>query len=135
MSFTPIAGPTAVLKISVSSSFVVQPAISWKLSIDGKLTDISNFLTGRTPALTLTDVDFEFTLIYDDSTPPTDSDLANIRPGTVISGQCYVNSSKFYALSAMISTVAPAIESLEDVLKLPVTAKITGTLTYPTNLS
>ena len=37
------------------------------MNIDGKLVDVSNFLYGRQPALTLTDVDLSFTLVYDDS--------------------------------------------------------------------
>ena len=133
MSFTPISGPTALLKIGASPATV--PGMNWKLSIDGKLVDVSNFLFGRQPAFTLEDVDFEFVLVWDDSAPPTDTDLLNMRPGTVISGQCYTNGTKYFALSAMVSTVAPGVDSLEDVLKLPVTAKISGSLTWPTNMS
>jgi hypothetical protein len=135
----PIAGPVAVLKFSYliadTLTAVVQPAMNWKLNIDGKLVDVSNFLSGRTPALTLTDVDFECTLVYDDNNPPTDTDLANIRPGTLLVVQCYTNATKFYSLSAMVSTIAPGIESLEDVHKIPVTAKISGALTWPVILA
>ena len=142
MSFSPIAGPTMLLKLSTGNSLTgvgtspaTVPAMNWKLNIDGKLVDVSNFLYGRQPALTLVDVDLEFTMVYDDSAPPTDSDLVNLRPGVLFTAQCYTNSTKYYTLSAMVSTINPGIDSLEDVGRIPVTAKISGTLTYPTNLS
>lgn len=142
MSFTPISGPTMLLKLStgntlngVGTSPATVPAMGWKLNIDGKLVDVSNFLTGRTPALTLVDVDLSFTQIYDDSAPPTDSDLVNLRPGVLFTAQCYTNATKFYTLTAMVATIEPGVDSLEDVGRIPVTAKISGTLTYPTNLS
>jgi hypothetical protein len=142
MSFTPIAGPTMLLKLStgntltaVGSSPATVPAMGWKLQIDGKLVDISNFQTGRTPALTLVDVDLSFTLVHDITAPATDSDLMNLRPGVLFTAQCYTDTAKYYTLTAMISTINPGIDSLEDVGKLPVTAKISGTLTYPVNLA
>ena len=79
--------------------------------------------------------DLEFTLVWDQTAPPTDSDLQNIRDGAAITAQLYTASGKYFVFTGLIGTLAPGVDSLEDVLKLPVTAKISGTLTYPTNLS
>lgn len=133
MSFTPVAGPTCLLKLGASPTTV--PGMNWQLNIDAKLVDVSNFQTGRTPAATLSDVDLSFTLVWDQTAPPTDTDLQNIRDGASIQAQLFTASGKFFAFTGLIGTLSPGVSSLEDVLKLPVSAKINGTLTYPTNLS
>ena len=133
MSFTPLSGPAALLKLGASPATAC--AMNWKLNIDAKLVDASNFQYGRQPVATLTDVDFEFAVVWDQSTrrpTPTWRTFATARRFRASATPPAASTSR---LSAVIGTLAPGVDSLEDYLKMPITAKISGTLTYPINLS
>ncbi len=131
MAFTPVAGPVAILKIGTTTV----PGINWKLNIDGKLANVSNFRDGRWNAETLDDVDLSFSVVWDAAAPPSDTNLLDLRPGITVAAKCFTDSTHFFLLNAIVGTVEPGIDSMESVIMYPVTAKIQGSITWPVNFS
>jgi hypothetical protein len=132
--FTPTAGPVALMKILVGTGTPVAtivPGINWKLNNDGKLKDVSNFQTGRQPAATLADADLSFTLVLDQANLPNLPTGFNIKAGSTFTAQLYVDGTRFYTGTFMTATDTPSVDGMEDVIMVPVTAKVIGTITYP----
>lgn len=134
MTFVPTAGPVALFKVAPSPAGTpaTAPGINWKLTIDGKLVDISNFQVGRYPNPTLEDADLSFTLVWDGSNQPFDPAKSGIDAGLDILGKLYTDASHFYIGTFTVSTVEPGVDGLENVVMYPVTAKLKGVLTRPT---
>jgi hypothetical protein len=134
MPFTPVNGSLAAIKVIVASTPVTIPAINWKLDIDAKLKDVSNFRDGRFRKRTLQDATLTFTLVWDSSAEPNLSANGAFVDGTAFVANCYVDeaASKFFAVPAVVSTVGPANEGVEGVIMYEVTALLSGAVTYPT---
>jgi hypothetical protein len=128
VSFTPTAGPVAIIKIGTATI----PGINWTLGIDPKIKDVSNFRDGRITAATLQDADLSFTVVWDQDAEPTATSGPNLRDGAVITAQLYTSSSAYFSVTAQVSHVEPALSGMEDVLMYSVQAKLNGSVTYPT---
>ena len=133
MSFTPTKGPIALIKTAAAPSGTPAtiPAINWKLDIDGKLKDISNFAVGRFPQGTLEDADLSCTLVWDSASMPHDPAGAGIDTGLDILVKCLTDATLFYSGTFTISTVGPGVSAMEDVLMYDVKGKLKGVLTRP----
>ena len=120
MPFTPIAGMTAVVKLSIGTggSDVLIPAINWTLNEDPKLFDVSNFRDGRARFPTLEDCSVGLTLVWDNADRPTKTTAANVRKG--LAGQVKLITgpgvNDFYLLPIRVNTVKTANEGVENVL-------------------
>lgn len=134
MATTPTAGPVAIIKTKggSESSAATKPAINWKLDIDPKAKDYSNFKDGRTRVKTLQDAILTFTLVYDNAANPFLSANGGLTDGSTILADCYTDATNFFALSACITKVSPGISGMEDVLMADVEASLIGVVTYPT---
>jgi hypothetical protein len=127
MSFTPTAGPVAIMKIGSTTI----PASDWKFSIDAKLKDISNFQTGRTHIATLTDGDMTFKMIYDTAAQPIDPAGLNLLPGASVTIKCYTSVDHFFSVPLVIGKITPTLGGMEDVVMYEVEAKLSGSIVYP----
>jgi hypothetical protein len=126
---TPTAGPVAVMKIGTTTPVTV-PGTDWKLDIDAKLKDCSNFLDGRIYVGTLPEGDFSCTIIWDSSAMPTDPAGLNLVPGANVTTKLYTSATKFFSVPLTIAKIE--VESkIEDVVMFKVTAKQTGPIVYP----
>lgn len=134
MSFTPTAGPVAVLKIE-SGSLMAQtifPGINWKIDHDPKLKDVSNFETGRTEAQTLPDSTLTFTLVYDNTTNPFLAANGGLKAGAPLTANCYTASAAFFVFTGLVSKVGAGVAGLEDVVMCDIEARESGgALVYP----
>jgi hypothetical protein len=131
---TPSIGPVAVLKLKGGSlgSAAVVPGINWKIDIDPKLKDVSNFKSGRFRAPTLGDCTFSTTLVYDTSTNPFLDANGGLKAGAVITADCYVDATNFFEVPLMISKVGAEVSALEDVTMCAIEAQLhDGTVAYP----
>ncbi len=132
MSFTPIAGPVALLKAcAFGGTPATVPGINWKLTIDGHVVDVSNFYNGRFNTSTLESVEFSTTLVWDSTTMPQNTANAGFDAGLACTIRCYVSANQYYVGTFIISTVEPGVEGMENVIMYPVTAKLNGVLTRP----
>ncbi len=133
MPFTPTAGPVALLKAAPSPSGTpsTRPGINWKLDIDAKQTDTSNFEVGRSASPTLEDATLSFTLVWDTSDQPFDPAKSGIDSGLNILARLYTDASHYYAGTFAVATVGPGVDGLESVVMYPVTAKLIGVLARP----
>lgn len=135
MPFTPVAGSTAIIKLTQGNTNTVLPAINWNLPIDGKLKDVSNFRDGRFRCKTLQDSTLTFTVVHDAGAPEYLSGNGQLVDGQVINAQCFTgsNSNAYFNVPCMVSTVGPKNEGVEGVVMYDVTAlQHNGTVGYPT---
>jgi hypothetical protein len=133
VTLVPTPGQVAVLKatIGAGSTDYVFPAINWKLSVDGKVVDVSNFRDGRYKVGTLPDATLTFTLIWDANDEPTSTAAASVRTGLQGSAKCYTDSTHYFVVPICVSTADVNNDGVEDVLKLDVSCGLSGQITYP----
>ena len=134
MSFAPVSGALAKATVDVGGSPVVFPSINWKLDIDPKLKDVSNFRDGRFRKKTLQDATLTLTLVWDSAAQPNAAANGGIVDGAAISVKCYVDESatKFFLVPGVIGSIGAANAGPEDVIMLDITVNLSGgVVTYP----
>ena len=134
MPFQPVAGSTAILKLTQGNTNTVLPAINWSLPIDGKLKDVSNFRDGRFRCKTMQDSTLTFTVVHDAATPEYLASGGQLVDGQVLVAQCFMgsNTNAYFLVPCMVSTVGPKNEGVEGVVMYDVTAlQHNGAITYP----
>lgn len=127
MAYTPVSG--AVAKVMLGSTNAA--AMNWKLDLDAKVKDASNFRDGRKKAATLDDGTLTFTVFWDSADDPTNTGSGNMRLGVTAVAQCYVTAAKFFSVPVIISKIGPENKGVEDLVMMDVTAELNGTITYP----
>jgi hypothetical protein len=126
--FTPSSGMRAALKFGTA----IVPATNWKLSIDPKIKDISNFLTGRLKMGTLPDCKLTTTIIWNTSEMPTDPAGLNIVAGATAVARCFVDETHFFEVPGIISKLDPHLSSIEDVVMEDIELDLSGgDIIYP----
>lgn len=133
---TPTAGQVAVCKLSLvgAAADTIVPGINWDLMVDGKVVDKSNFRDGRYKVGTLADATLKMTLVWDGAVQPTDPLVTGIRTGVRGTAKCYVDSTHFFSLPVVVSTIGVKNEGVEDVLMADVEYGLSGDITYPVAL-
>lgn len=115
----------------------VVPAANWKIDADAKLADASNFRDGRRKTGTLDDGTLSLDLVWDPDEQPTDVAVYNLRLGSQVTVKCYVDGdpsnppTKFFQFPGVVGTIGPASAVEGDVVRMPVTLGLNGTITYP----
>lgn len=135
MAFTPTTGMNAVLKTSLGTGAtdVTTPATKWKLTIDGKVYDASNFRDGRRRFETLDDFTLDFTLVWDGAEQQTKLASTSIRVGQTGTAKCYVDATHFFLAPIIISTMGPENGGVESLVTQDVQGLANGSITYPTD--
>jgi hypothetical protein len=129
MAFTPSSGDVAKMSIGT----IDQPGINWKLDIDGNAKDASNFRDGRNIKTTLPNATATTTLIWDSAQQPTGTSGGSVKIGTVAACKFFVDDTKFFAGSFMVTKIGPENKGIEDIVTMDVTLMLNnGFITYPT---
>lgn len=129
MAYTPASGDVA--KFTFNS--IDQPGVNWKLDIDGNAKDASNFRDGRNIKTTLPNATATVTLVWDSGLQPTDTLGGPIKIGSVATAKFYVDETKFFTGSFMVTKIGPENKGVEDLVMMDVTLMLNnGFITYPT---
>lgn len=129
MSYLPASGDVA--KLTFNS--IDQPGINWKLDIDGNAKDASNFRDGRNIKTTLPNATATTTLVWDSALQPTDTLGGPIKIGSIATAKFYVDATKFFTGSFMVTKIGPENKGVEDLVTMDVTLMLNnGFITYPT---
>jgi hypothetical protein len=136
MAFTPTAGQTAVLKLSMTggTADTIVPGVNWKLNLDAKTRDVSNFRDGRARIGTLADATLSVSMVWDSAEQQTKaSSGTGIRLGVTGTAKCFTDASKFFSVPVIVAQVGPNNEGVEGVVTNDVTFELNGSITYPTD--
>jgi len=128
------AGPIAKLvRVKDDDTEVVYTAMNWRLPLDGKQKDISNFRDGRRKANTLTDATFSADVVWDPDDPPTTEANMGLRLGMNLKVRCYTDETHFFEVFVKVATISPALANIDgDVVMMPFTAGLNNNeIVYP----
>jgi hypothetical protein len=133
MAFTPTEGEVAVVKLSMTggTADTIVPGTGWKLQLDGKPKDVSNFRDGRKRKGTLPDASLTMTLVWDAGEQATKASVTGIRLGVTGTAKCFTDATKFFSVPVIVAQIEPENEGVEGVVMLPVTLQLNGAITYP----
>lgn len=126
MPTNPTSGKFAVFKIGSATV----PGMDWKLSLDAKLKDVSNFKDGRRRVGTLDDGDFSSKMLVDADDPPYDPAGLNLIPGAEIVALLYTTPTAFFSVPITIEKIDVESE-VEGVVMWNISGKQNGPATYP----
>jgi len=137
MSFQPTTGKVAKLTISMAGGKAdwLGPGINWKLNVDPKLVDKSNFRDGRLKNPTLTDATCNLTLVYDKADPlfKTGATAASVLAGASGTAKLYVDDTAFYTMPFVIGPVGVENPGMEDDVMVDLELSLSGgDITPPT---
>ncbi len=133
MSYTPTSGRYA----KASTPYGVLPGVNWKLSGDGKPADASNWRDGRRRENTLEDGTLTLDLVWDAGDSPSKVAGYNLRLGTKVDVNCYVDGSaaaaptKYFVFPGIITNINPESAVEGQVVRYPITLMLNGAITYP----
>lgn len=130
MAISPYSGASAVC--TVGATPYTLPGTNWRLSVDAKVKDTSNFRDGRLKTETLHDANFTIDIIWDTAAEPNVTAGGGLVPGASMTVNFQVGSSKNFTGTFIIATVEPENPGLEDVVMYHVTGELIGSLTFPT---
>lgn len=132
MSFTPTQGAVAVFTLTmVGGSLQTVPGVNWKLDLDGKLADTSNFRDGRSKSGTLPDGTLTCTLVWDAGEQPTKVADTGLRLGVGGIAKCYTDATHFFSVPVVCGTIGLDNGGVESVLMVDTTFGLNGAITYP----
>lgn len=142
MAFTPTVGQVAVVKLTTGSgggTDWVGAGVNWKLNIDPKTVDKSNFRDGRIRNKTLQDADLSLTLVYDQGDSPFKLTTGNLLDGLISTAKCFVDATHYFVVPGIVSSVGVENPGMEDDLMLDIGIQLSNngtisTVTYPTGV-
>lgn len=124
---TPTGGAIAIVKIGT----LTLPGMDWKLEIDPKLKDISNFLDGRKKIKTLQDGKFTSKIIWDQDEVPTDPAGMNLVDGASVTVHAFVDATRFFVIAGLVAKLTPG-SAMEDALTMDIEVDLSGaSIIYP----
>ena len=124
------SGDMAHVMATVGGTTIELPARSWKLTIDGKIKDVSNARDGRYRIGGLVDASGSVDMPYDGA-------IYIPRVKDIITLKLYPNynggtGSYFFGLTGIVTTFDPAAQ-LEGEIVIPINFMLqSGVVTYPT---
>lgn len=136
MAFTPVAGSTAKIKVSMTegTANTTLPGVNWKLNYDPKLKDVSNFRDGRFRAATLEDATIDVTLVFDAADPYTKAAVTGLRGGVAGSAELFHDGTKKWVVPIKVGTIGETNEGVEGVVMVDVQLlQHNGAVIYPSD--
>ena len=142
MAFTPTVGQVAQVKLTCGAGGTadwIGPGINWKLNIDPKVVDKSNFRDGRIRNKTMQDADGTLTLVYDQNDSPFKTTGGNVLDGLSGTAKFFVDATHYFSCPFIIAGVGVENPGMEDDLMLDITINLSSdgthsTVTYPTGV-
>lgn len=141
MPFTPTTGKVAVVKLTLGAGLAdwIGPGINWKLDIDPKVVDKSNFRDGRIRNPTLQDAHLTLTLVYDQADSPFKVTGGHVLDGASGTAKLYTDATHYFSVPIILSAVGVEFGGVEEDLMLNVGFDLSSdgtnsTVTYPTGV-
>ncbi len=132
MAFTPTEGQIAKVTLTMTGGTLTTiPGTNWKLNLDAKTKDVSNFRDGRRRWDTLHDATLTVTLVWDSAEQPTKAATTGVRLGVTGTAKCYTDATKFFEVPVIVAQIEPENSGVEDVVMMNVTFELDGSITYP----
>jgi len=133
MSFTPTVGQVAVLDLTLGGGAAhwIGPGINWKLHLDPKVVDKSNFRDGRIKNATLPDGTLTLTIVYDQADSPFKTTGGNITMGATGTARCFVDATHYWTVPVIVGPLDLENSGMEDDLGLEIEFDLNGTAVPP----
>lgn len=129
------AGTVAkIVRLKDDATEVVLTAMNWRANFDPKLKDISNFRDGRRKAGTLPDGTMTCDVVWDPDDPPTTEANMGLRMNAAVTIRAYTDETHFWEAPFKVGQISPAMANIDgDVVMMPVSFGLNGSVTYPTD--